>query len=255
MLRRMMFPSLFLLLAIPPGRTADTPKASAALTAAQIVDRDVAAKGGLQAWRAVQTMTYSGKVDAGGKHDTQLPFVLQMKRTRKTRVEIAFQGDNAIQIYDGYKGFKFRPFLGRRDVEPYSADELQAASTEPDLDGFLVDYAAKGTQVTLEGMEKVEGRDAYKLKLTMKSGQVRHLWVDAESFLDVKIQGTPKRMDGRMRPVEIYYRDYRSVNGLVVPYVLETAVQGAKKSHKMIIESVVVNPKLDDSLFTQLAPK
>lgn len=255
MLRKMMLPSLFLLLSIPLARTADAPKASAALTPAQIIDRDVVAKGGLQAWRAVQTMTYSGKVDAGGKHDTQLPFVLQMKRPRKTRVEIEFQGDKAIQIYDGYKGFKFRPFLGRRDVEPYSADELKAASSEPDLDGFLVDYAAKGTQVTLEGVEKVEGRDAYKLKLTMKSGQVRHLWVDAESFLDVKIEGTPKRMDGRMRPVEIYYRDYRSVNGLVVPYVLETAVQGAKKSHKMIIESVVVNPKLDDSLFTQLAPK
>jgi len=54
----------------------------------------------------------------------------------------------------------------------------------------------------------------------MKSGQVRHLWVDAESFLDVKVEGTPKRMDGKMRPVEVYYRDYRSVNGLMVPYVL-----------------------------------
>lgn len=256
MLRRMILPSFLLLLAIPLARTADAPKApAAALTAAQIVDKDVAAKGGLQAWRAVQTMTYSGKMDAGGKQNTQLPFVLQMKRPRKTRVEIEFQGDKAIQIYDGSKGWKFRPFLGRRDVEPYSADELQAASTEPDLDGFLVDYAAKGTQVTLEGAEKVEGRNAYKLKLTMKSGQVRHLWVDAESFLDVKIEGTPRRMDGKMRPVEVYYRDYRSVNGLVVPHVLETTVQGVKKSHKMIIESVLVNPKLDDSLFTQLTPK
>ena len=257
MLRRMILPSFLLLVAIPLASSGDSPKARApaALTATQIADKDVAAKGGLGAWRAVQTMTYSGKMEAGGKQNTQLPFVLQMKRPNKTRVEIEFQGDKAIQIYDGSKGWKFRPFLGRRDVEPYSADELQAASMEPDLDGFLVDYTAKGTQVTLEGTEKVEGRDAYKLKLTMKSGRVRHLWVDAETFLDVKSEGTPRRMDGKMRPVEIYYRDYRSVNGLVVPYVLETAVQGVKKSHKMIIESVVVNPKLDDSLFAQLNPK
>jgi len=72
----------------------------------------------------------------------------------------------------------------------------------------------------VEGVKKVESRDAYKLKLTMKSGQVRHLWVDAESFADVKVEGTPKRMDGKMRPAEVYYRDYRSVNGLMVPYVL-----------------------------------
>ena len=83
----------------------------------------------------------------------------------------------------------------------------------------------------------------------MKSGQVRYLWVDAQTFLEVKIEGVPRRMDGTMRPVEIYYRDYKTVNGLMVPYVLETTVQGVRQSHKMIIESVVVNPRLDDSLF------
>ena len=255
MMRRVTLLNLLLSLAIPLVSGADAPKAPAALTAAQIVDKDVAARGGLQAWRAVQTITYTGKMDAGGKHDTQLPFLIEMKRPRKSRVEIEFANDKAIQVYDGSKGWKFRPFLGRRDVEPYSPDELKAAIMEPDLDGFLVDYAAKGTQVTLEGTEKVEGRDAYKLKLTMKGGQVRHLWVDAESFLDVKGDGTPTRMDGKMRPVEVYFRDYKSVNGLMVPYVLETVVQGNKKSHKMTVESVVVNPKLDDSLFTELKPK
>ena len=250
MLRKRTFLFLLLPLAIPLAISAGAPKAPVALTAAQIVDKDVAARGGLEAWRAVQTISYAGKMEAGGKQNVQLPFLLEMKRPRKTRVEVEFENDKAIQVYDGSQGWKYRPFLGRKDVEPYSADELQAASSEPDLDGFLVDYAAKGTQVTLEGTEKVEGRDAYKLKLTIKSGQVRHLWVDAETFLDVKIEGTPRRMDGKMRPVEVYYRDYKSVNGLMVPYVLETTVQGVKKSHKMMIESVVVNPKLDDSLFT-----
>jgi outer membrane lipoprotein-sorting protein len=251
MLRRMILPSILLSLAIPLAIGAREPKAPATLSASQIVDKDVQARGGLQAWRAVQTISYSGKLEAGGQQNVQLPFLLELKRPRKARLEIEFQNDKAIQVYDGAKGWKLRPFLGRKDVESYSADELQAASLEPDLDGPLVDYAAKGTQVDLEGVEKVEGRDAYKLKLTMKGGQVRHLWIDAETFLDVKIEGAPRRMDGRMRPVEIYYRDYKSVNGLIVPYVLETTLQGVKKSHKMTIESVVVNRKLDDSLFAE----
>lgn len=253
--RKIILLSILLSFAIPLGIAADGPKAPVELTAAQIVDKDVQAKGGLAAWRAVQTISYTGRLEAGGKQNVQLPFVLEMKRPRKTRVEIEFQNDKAIQVYDGSKGWKFRPFLGRRDVEPYSIDELQAASVEPDLDGLLVDYAAKGTLVTLEGVEKVEGRDAYKLKLALKGRQVRHLWIDAETFLDVKIEGTPRRMDGRMRQVEIYYRDYKTVNGLTIPYMLETTVQGVKKSHKMTIESVVVNPKLDDSLFTPPHPK
>jgi outer membrane lipoprotein-sorting protein len=229
---------------------ANGPAASAQLTAHQVVEKNMAAKGSLQAWRAVQTMSFSGKMDAGGKENVQLPFLMELKRPRKSRVEIEFANDKAVQVYDGAHGWKLRPFLGRRDVETFTAEELKSASMESDLDGPLVDCTLKGTRVELEGVEKVEGHDAYKLKLTMKGGQVRHLWVDAQTFLEVKIEGTPRRMDGKMRPVEVYYRDFRSVNGLMVPHVLETAVGGSKQTHKISIEKVVVNPKLEDSRFT-----
>jgi outer membrane lipoprotein-sorting protein len=231
------------------------PQVPASLTAAQIVEKNVSAKGGLQAWRAVQTMSFSGKMDAGGKQKVQLPFVLERKRPRKTRTELVFANDTAVQVYDGDNGWKLRPFLGRRDVEPYSPEELKSASFESDLDGPLVDYAAKGNKVELEGLEKVEDHDAYKLKLTMKGGQVQHIWVDAGTFLEVKVEGTPRRVNGKMRPVSIYLRDYKDVNGLMIPYVSETAVQGNRDTHKMIIESVVVNPKLEDSLFTKPSPQ
>src|SRR6202166_2204407 len=207
-------------------------------TASQIIDKNVAAKGGLQAWRAVQTMTFSGKMDAGGKSKAQLQFVLEKKRPRKTRVELAFKNDTAVQVYDGVNGWKLRPYLGRKTVEPYSSDELKAAGFESELDGPLVDYAAKGNKVELEGIEKVEAHDAYKLKVTMKGGEVQHIWLDAETFLEVKIEGTPRRMDKKMRPVAIYLRDYKSVSGLKVPYVIETAVEGNKDTHKIFIDSV-----------------
>ncbi len=242
--------SSFILVTLPRAQTSTTPSK---LTAVQIVAKNAEAKGGLRAWRAVRSISFSGKMDAGGKQNVQLPFVMEMKRPRKTRVEIEFANDKAVQVYDGANGWKLRPFLGRSDVEQFSAEELKSASMESELDGPLVDYAAKGTKVELAGVEKVEGHDAYKLKLTMNGGQVRHLWVDAQTFLEVKIEGQPRRMDDKMRPVEIYYRDYKSVNGLMVPYVLETTVQGAKQSHKLTIESVAVNPKLEDSLFA--APK
>src|SRR5882757_11492280 len=44
---------------------ADTKSVPASLTVAQIVDKHVAARGGLQAWHAVQTLSVSGKIDAG----------------------------------------------------------------------------------------------------------------------------------------------------------------------------------------------
>src|SRR5882762_2439096 len=236
MLRKMVLPIIIVLLAVPLVVVADSTTAPVDLTAAQIVERNISARGGLQAWRTVKTLSMSGKLDAGGKQKVQLPFVLEMERNRKTRLELQFNGQTAIQVYDGTNGWKLRPFLNRRDIEPYTNEEMKAASMEEELDGPLVDYAAKGTKVEFTGVEKLDGRDAYNLKLTTKNGQTRHLWVDAQTFLEVRIEGVPRRMDGKMRTVQVSMLDYRLVNGLMVPYVLETTVQGGKQPHKMVID-------------------
>lgn len=271
---------------------ADTTVAPPKLSAADIVAKNVAARGGLQAWRSVQTMTLTGKLGAGGNQratlavpnpagrkaqglmapqrpveEVQLPFALELKRPSKMRFELQFKGDTAIQAFDGTLGWKLRPFLNRREIEPYSPEETKIASAQGELDGYLIDYAAKGTRVELDGMAKVEGRDAYQLKLTLKNGDVKHVWVDAQTFLETKIEGHPRRLDGTYHPVEIYYRDYHTVNGLQIPFVLETRVLPVAKTalgfrdtpvppEKITIDKVEVNPKLDDSLFSkpQVAP-
>jgi hypothetical protein len=264
----------------------DIPPLRVNLSAAAIVDRNVAARGGLQAWRAVQTMSMEGKLGVGGNQraalpipvpdpkakqailpqrpaqEVQLPFVMELKRPRKMRIELTFNGQTAVQVFDGSNGWKLRPFLNRRVVEPYTADEMHSESMQSDLDGPLVDYAAKGTKIELAGMERVEDRDTYKLKLTLKSGQSIHVWIDAQTFLEAKIEGQPRRLDGIDHPVEVYYRDYRPVKGLQIPYVLETKVlQVAQKSarlkdlavppEKILLDKVMVNPNLEESRFSK----
>jgi hypothetical protein len=264
----------------------DTPQTGANLSAAAIVDKNIAARGGLQAWRAVQTMSMEGKVGAGGNRrptlpvpspdkkgtrqvfpvrpadEVQLPFMMRMMRPRKTRIELIFNGQTAVQVFDGSNGWKLRPFLNRRVVEPYTPDEMKAATMQADIDGPLVDYAAKGTKIELAGVEKVDNRAAYKLKLTLKTGQSVNIWIDAQTFLETKIEGQPRQLDGVLHPVEIYYRDYRPVNGLQIPFVLETKVLPVSQSttgyrdpviptEKINIEKVEVNPKLDAVLFSK----
>jgi hypothetical protein len=267
----------------------DTVKPAAPkLTAAQVMEKNIAARGGVQAWHAVTTISWNGKMEVGyadsvarsqryvtnamarnGKMEraalldeekkaqtekqVELPFMLEMKRPGKSRVEVEFAGKTAVQVYDGRNGWMMRPYLNRNDWEPFTQEQAKSQADTWGMDGALFDTAAKGTKVALDGMEAVEGHDAYKLKLTLKNGEVHHVWVDATSFLDVKVEGSPRRMDGRMRPVWIYQRDFRSVQGLMVPFVLETAVEGYRDTHKMIIEKVGLNPQLDDNLFLKPA--
>ncbi len=265
---------------------ADTPSSRPTLSADEVVARNVQARGGLKAWRAVQTLSWSGKMGAGGnqrtplpvqvpgkgpnkltvpprpKEEAQLPFQMDMERVRKVRLELQFNGQTAVQVYDGTNGWKVRPYLNRHDVEPFTDDELKTAAEQSDLDGLLVDYAAKGEKVELEGMEKVEDHDAYKLKVSLKDGRTVHVWIDARTFLEAKMEGTPRRLDGKMHPVEIYYRDFRAVHGLQIPFVLETRVlplsapgKAVRETHvppeQIVIEKVEVNPKFDASRFSK----
>jgi len=99
--------------------------------------------------------------------------VMDLERPRKQRLEVQFAGKTAVQVYDGANGWKLRPFLNRLDVEPYTADELKLASMQSELDGTLVDLAAKGSTVELAGMEKVENHDTYNLKVKLKTAARR----------------------------------------------------------------------------------
>ena len=271
------------------GATSDA--AAPRLSADQIVQKFIAARGGLQAWHAVQSMNWTGRMQVGygdsvsrseryvsnsfkrsvkaqrlaaehqeeiakreGEKQVELPFLIEMKRPAKSRVELQFAGKTAVQVYDGQNGWLKRPYLNRDGWEPFSAEQAKSQVGKWELEGPLMDYAAKGAKVAFEAMEPVEGHDAYRLKLTLKSGEVQHVWIDAKSFLDVKVEGTPRRMDGKMRAVYVYQRDFRAESGVVAPHVLETAVDGYAATHKMFIEKVSLNPPLDDAWFVPSKP-
>ena len=270
-----------------PGAAAAAPHAQVpSLSAAQVLEKHIAARGGVQAWKAVQGLQLTGKIDAGrgdnnaramkvvesskkatgrgtnaeiaaangpteAATQVQLPFTLNLKRPNKMRLEILVAGKTAVQVYDGQQGWKLRPFLNRTDAEPFTKEEAKTEAAGDDLDGPLIGSAAKGAKVDLDGSELVDGQPAYRLKVTQKNGDVKHVWVDAKSFLDVKIDGFPRRMDGKMHDVYVYQRDFRKIEGVMIPFVVETAVAGYPDTHKMLVEKAAVNPKLDDALFTK----
>jgi hypothetical protein len=268
----------FVAAALTVAAGAQTATTHPVLSAEEVARKNVAARGGLQAWRGVQTLEMTGKMQAGGnnrpvlpipgtassKHvapprsteQAELPFTLELKRPLKMRLELQFAGKTALQVYDGSNGWKLRPYLNRLEVEPYTQEETKAALSQSELDGPLVDYQAKGTKLEYAGLEKVEGRDTYKLKMTFKNGEQKSIWIDADTFLDAKIEGNQRRLDGTYHPVYIYYRDFREVNGLKIPYVLETRVELARAkgpateiAEQITISDVKVNPKLEDALF------
>jgi len=219
----------------------------------QIVEKNVAARGGADAWRKIQTMAWVGHVTSANAPSDEVPFALALKRPNKTRFEVTVLNRRAVRTFDGKQGWKMSPSsTGNGELRPYSMDELKSAHDEQVIDGLLIDHQAKGIEVILEGVDKVDGHDAYLLAAKLPSGVTRHVWVDTQSFLDVKYDREARGPRGPVT-VEVKYGDFRSVDDVQIPFTIESVATAAGKSDKLTIEKVSINPPLDDWIFTRPA--
>jgi hypothetical protein len=225
--------------------------AQPALTAAAIVARNVEARGGLEAWRKIDTMVWTGHIDTD-KSPAALQFMLELKRPNKTRFEVKGQNLQSVRAFDGKDGWKLHPAKsGGPEVQPFDAEELKYAKETEGLDGLLIDATAKGIAIKLEGTDQIEGHRAYRLRTTSQSGMVRHAWVDAKTFLDVKYDRAVRNKAGRIDTVSVFYRDFQDVKGVKLPMTIETSSANAKNPDRMVIERVALNPPLEDRIFAR----
>jgi hypothetical protein len=216
----------------------------------QLVARNVAARGGAEAWQSVSSLRLSGQMDLG--QEMVVPYVLEQKRPDRMCLEFVFDGETAIQCNDGKSGWKIAPFRGRTTPEPMTEAELRETADSADLYGLLFDYAARGHKVELLGREPLEGRDAFKLKVTLPRGGVRWVYLDAETALEIKIE-TTRILAGRERRVDTFYYDWQEADGLLIARRQETSTQGDEESHFLTVDNVDVNPPLEDSRFAMPA--
>jgi len=220
----------------------------------EIVAKYVQARGGAQKLKGVQSIKTTATLTMGP--GMELPAIMIQKRPMLARLEFTAQGMTGIQAYDGKEAWQIMPFMGKKDPELMSADEAKEPEEMADVDGPLVDYKGKGHRLELLGKEKMEGTDAYKLKLTLKNGDVQTIYIDADSFLEIK-EVTKRAVRGTDMEVESSIGDYKEVNGIMFPFAVESQVKGTDQTQKITITKIELNVPADDSLFKMpaTAPK
>ncbi len=222
------------------------------LTAEQIVEKNVAARGGLDAWRKIGTMAWLGHVETPNVPGGSMPFILEFRRPNQTRFSVDPQGQPGMRVFDGSNGWKVRPAgNGSADVQPYANEELKAARDGAGLDGPLIDYQTKGIGVALDGPDNVDGQPAYRLLIKLPSGSRQHVWVDAKTFLDIRSDREAVDKQGRTGIIWTSYRNFQSVDGLRIPMTIERSAAGAKVTDMMVIDRVVLNPDIHAQAFAK----
>ena len=213
-----------------------------------IIARNLAARGGADRLRAMQTQRLVGHISFGS--DTAMPFVVEIKRPGRLRNEIVVDQQTIIRAIEGDAGWAFNPLAGDSGPRPLTADELRNMADDADLEGPLLDYIAKGNLIELMGKDPVEGRPAWKLKVTLRSGDVQYDYLDAESWLEVKWEGSVRNA-GRPQAIETIFRDYRPVNGVMVPWLMDSSTPGTAYTQRIVFDSVAVDQPIDDARFAE----
>ena len=230
------------------GAQAPAPSASVA----DIVARNAAARGGVEAWRKLRTLAWAGHVESATLSQRNLPFQLEQKRPDRTRFEIVKDGQRSMRIYDGTSGWKVRATSsGRPETQPYSEEELRFARGAQVIEGPLMDYVAKGATIALAGFGESDGRKAYVLEVQLPSGGDHRLWIDAENYLELRQDRQVGSSLGKPVRTTVFYRDYRTFEGLQMPTTIETVEAKGNLKNRLVIEKVALNPELDDKIFAK----
>jgi len=212
----------------------------------EIITKNLEARGGVEKIKGIKTQRIEGEISFGSKQ--AYPFMVEMKRQGKMRDEIIINGKKIIRTTVGTSGWVLNPLSGSDTARPMTSDELRNTAGSADIEGPLVDYKLKGNEITYSGKEKVEGNEAYRLTIKMKSGDVRDDYIDCKTFLEVKWIGNILS-NGKNVKVETYFHNYKKVDGLFYAFQLDTDTPGTTQKQQIVIKKVDVNLHLDNSLF------
>jgi len=217
----------------------------------EVIANNVKARGGLDKIKAVRSVRTTSKLTQGS---FRAAYVQENKRPDRVREEAIIQGLAQVQAYDGKVGWQISPFSGRKDPERMSQDDTKTLVIDADIDGALVDYKQKGHKAELVGHDSVEGTDCYKLKVSLKNGDVRYYFLDSDSFLELKIENQ-SNIRGTVQYTETYFGDYEQVNGIYYPFAVETGDKGSDSRTKFTVDKVELDIPLDDARFSMPAAK
>lgn len=223
--------------------------AAAEMTVEEIVAANLEAKGGEEAWKAIESGRMNGTMRMNGPTGAmEMPFSVEFKRPDKVRLEFTMQGMTAIQAFDGEIGWSVMPFLGKTEPEEMAEDQVKQLKNQAEFEGALVDYEEKGHTVELIGEEEVDGTPAYKLKVTRADGDVDFLYLDAEYFVEFMAEAT-REVQGNEVTISTVLGDYKEVDGLLFAHSMEMAYGGGEAQQVITIESIELGIDLPDERF------
>ena len=237
------------------------PAAGTTPTADEILERNLAALGGKARMQAVRTLRFTATQWSGGATGQSAPMTVYWKRPDRLRIEAPEEGLLKVLAFDGTTAWSTYPELEGFRPQVFEGAERDSLREQADLvDGPTVDYAAKGHHVELAGREDLGSGAAWKILLTTAQGEVRTLWFDCETFLQVREERTQKVAGQEITTVSLL-SDFRPAGGILFAHRTESRQrepggppEGTGEPAVFAIQTLELDVEIPDSLFAMPTP-
>ena len=207
--------------------------------AQKIISQYLKAVGGSKAVSRLQTLSIDGSVAVIGDAPPGT-YTFKVKRPNRVYIELRANGDTLIESYNGKSAWheaadgQIGTLLGRDGVEMEIAAQYYNTRLES--------LAKRKVGAAYKGETQLRGRSLQELELTYPAGVQWHVFFDSQTHLIVEEKGQIAGI-----PREISYDDYRSVDGIKVPYKIE--LTRGTDHYSISVTRVGVNETIGERVF------
>ena len=216
-----------------------------AQTADEVIQKYTTYMGGLDAFNKVTSAKITGTYTVQGN---DLSLTIQILNGKGMRSDVEAMGQSVTNCYFNGKGWKVNPFAGVTSPTEVTGAELNDFKLQSSLATQLMDYKARGHQVELQGKEKVEGTDSYKIKLTNKDdSRVTTYFISANDYTMIKSVIT-RDMQGQQTEVEAFYSDPKEIGGIKFYMTRDSKIEG-QTFQTVKFDKIELNVTVDEKIF------
>jgi outer membrane lipoprotein-sorting protein len=194
----------------------------------------------------IKTYTVLAVVNQG---DMELPMTMKMKRPDKFFMELDVQGQLMHQGFDGKVGWQVAPWVGPEARELTGA-ELDQAKDQANIDGPFYKYKERGMKLDLAGKVDLNGKPAYQINVTDKTGGLQSYFLDANTYYLLSVKRKVVS-EGNEMEIESKMGDYIVKDGIAIATSIESSTPMG--SVKIKINKVEFDTPVDDAIFSKPA--
>jgi hypothetical protein len=150
------------------------------------------------------------------------------------------------QRFDGTSGYVLDSLQGNRDITGNQLDNMRNGS----FPHPFMSYKKMGATAQLGPKVRVGDRDAYPVTLDYPSGSAVHQYVDAETYLPIRVvvKINVPQLGGDLEQTNDFL-DYRLVDGVKVPFEIRST--SSVQNFMIVLTHVEHNVPVDNALFVK----